>query len=76
MAEGLVSDGVIASSEAQRAAFFLQRLAPVWPSYHLNQLALAAVGFPMPSALPHVLVLAAFTIGFLLLAVRRLRRYG
>lgn len=55
---------------------FLQRLAPVWPSYHLNQLALAAVGFPMPSALPHVLVLAAFTIGFLLLAVRRLRRYG
>ena len=23
---------------------FLQRLAPIWPSYHLDQLALAAVG--------------------------------
>ena len=54
----------------------LQTLAPVWPSYHLNQLALGAVGFPQSPALPHVLVLAGFTIGFLLLAARRLRRVG
>ena len=54
----------------------LQSLAPVWPSYHLNQLALAAVGFPRSASWPHVLVLAGFTIGFLLLAARRLRKVG
>ena len=55
---------------------FLQKLAPVWPSFHLNQLALAAVGFPQSASWPHVLVLAGFTIGFLLLAARRLRKVG
>lgn len=55
---------------------FLQRIAPVWPSYHLDQIALAAVGLNHEALLPHVLVLAAFAIGFLLLATRRLRRYG
>jgi ABC-2 type transport system permease protein len=54
----------------------LQRIAPVWPSYHLNRLALAAVGLNHEALLPDVLVLAAFAIGFLLLAARRLRRYG
>jgi ABC-2 type transport system permease protein len=54
----------------------LQQLAPVWPSYHLNALALSAVGFDAGARLPHVLVLAGFTIGFLLLAARRLRRNG
>jgi len=54
----------------------LQTLAPVWPSYHLNQLALAAVGFPQASVWPHVLVLAGYTAGFLVLAARRLRRNG
>jgi ABC-2 type transport system permease protein len=54
----------------------LQQLAPVWPSYHLNALALSAVGFDAGARLPHVLVLVGFTIGFLLLAARRLRRHG
>jgi ABC-2 type transport system permease protein len=55
---------------------FLQQLAPLWPSYHLNALALSAVGLSDASRLPHVLVLAGFTLGFLLLAARRLRRNG
>ena len=54
----------------------LQTLAPIWPSYHLNQLTLAAVGSNSGQLLPHVLALAAYTVIFLLLAVRRLRRYG
>jgi ABC-2 type transport system permease protein len=56
---------------------FLQQLAPVWPSWHLNQLALAAVGMPHAGGgALHGLVLAAFTAGFLWLAARRLRRNG
>jgi len=54
----------------------LRQLAPVWPSYHLNQLALAAVGLDDGSRLPHALVLAGFTLACLLLAARRLRRHG
>ena len=54
----------------------LQQLAPIWPSYHLNALALSAVGFEIGARLPHVLVLLGFTVGFLLLAARRLRRHG
>lgn len=55
---------------------FLQQLAPVWPSYHLNILSMVAVGLSDAPRLPHVLVLAGFTLGFLLLAARRLRRNG
>ncbi len=54
----------------------LQKIAPIWPSYHLNQLTLAAVGLNNGALLPHVLALAGYTIVFLLLAVRQLRRYG
>ncbi|MFC5524978.1 ABC transporter permease [Rhodanobacter ginsengisoli] len=54
----------------------LQQLAPLWPSYHLNQLTQAAVGLNRGPLLPHVLVLSGFAAGFLLLAARRLRRYG
>lgn len=54
----------------------LRQLAPIWPSYHLNALALSAVGFDAGARWPHVLVLAGFTAGFLLLAARRLRRHG
>ncbi|MFT3897211.1 MAG: ABC transporter permease [Thermomonas sp.] len=54
----------------------LRQLAPIWPSYHLNALALSAVGFDTGARLPHALVLAGFTLGFLLLAARRLRRHG
>jgi ABC-2 type transport system permease protein len=55
---------------------FLRQVAPAWPSYHLNALALSAVGFDTGARLPHVLVLAGFTAVFVALASRRLRRHG
>lgn len=55
---------------------FLRGLAPIWPSYHLNALSLAAVGMDDGARLPHVLVLAGFSIASLGLAARRLRRHG
>lgn len=54
----------------------VQALAPVWPSFHLNLLAMHAVGFEVGPRWPHVLVLLAMTAGFLALAARRLRRLG
>jgi ABC-2 type transport system permease protein len=54
----------------------LQQIAPVWPSYHLDRLALAAVGMEQGAAWPHLLVLFGFSAVFLALATRRLRRYG
>lgn len=54
----------------------LQRIAPVWPSYHLHRIALHALGVAREPVLAHVLVLCGFTAGFLWLAVRRLRRNG
>lgn len=54
----------------------LQRIAPIWPSYHLNQLTQAAVGLNQRPLWLHLLVLAGFAVAFLLLAARRLRRYG
>ncbi len=54
----------------------LRSMAPVWPSYHLNALSLAAVGLDQGPALPHVAVLAGFSAACLLLAARRLRRHG
>ena len=55
---------------------FLQQLAPVWPSYHLEGIALAAVGIPHDALWPHMMVLAGFAAVFFALAVRRLRRVG
>ena len=55
---------------------FLQRIAPVWPSYHLDQLTLAAVGMGHGSQWPHVLTLIGFAVIFLWMASRRLLRYG
>jgi len=54
----------------------LQRIAPIWPSYHLNQLAQTAVGLNDGARWPHLLVLGGFALVFLMLAARRLRRYG
>lgn len=54
----------------------LQQIAPVLPSYHLNALALDAVDIVQVQALPHVAVLAAFTIAMSWLAARRLRKVG
>ena len=51
--------------------------APAWPSFHLNQLALSALGLPHAgSTLDHVAVLCACMLACLWLAVRRLRRHG
>lgn len=55
---------------------FLQSIAPLWPAYHLDRLALSAVGLGEGGNAIHVGVLAAFTVGFLWLAARRLRRHG
>jgi len=50
-------------------------LAPLWPAYHLGQLALTAVGQPSEGAtLTHIAALAAVTIAFLAVARRRLAR--
>ena len=54
----------------------LQQVAPVWPSYHLHQLGLAALGLAHGSVLDHFAALAGFAAVFFLIAVRRLRRYG
>jgi ABC-2 type transport system permease protein len=54
----------------------LRALAPIWPSTHLNALMMSALGFEVGPRWPHVLVLLAMTVGFLGLAVRRLRRLG
>jgi ABC-2 type transport system permease protein len=55
---------------------FLQHLAPLWPSYHLNALALSMVGATADSAAawPHVLLLACTAVACTLLAARRLQR--
>lgn len=48
-------------------------LAPLWPAYHLVQLALAAVGLaPGGAVVTHVAALAVVTVLFLALARRRL----
>lgn len=54
----------------------LQQIAPVFPAYHLDQVALSAVGFSAAAIGGHVLVLAGFTVLFAVLAARRLRRLG
>ncbi len=54
----------------------LQQFAPLWPSYHLDRVALVAVGIVREPVLPHVLVLAGFGAAFFALALRRLRRVG
>jgi len=52
---------------------FLSSIAPVWPAYHLGQLALKVVGHDQGApAWLHLLVLAAVTAAFFVLAQRRL----
>lgn len=51
------------------------QIAPVWPAYHLAQLALTTVGHgDGGAALPHVAVLAAFTVVCFAIARRWLAR--
>jgi len=55
---------------------FLQSIAPLWPAYHLNRLALSAVGLGQGGEAVHAAVLVGFTVVFVLVAARRLRRHG
>ncbi len=56
---------------------FLSDIAPIWPAYHLAQMALATVGAPsVGSTASHIAVLAGTTLGFFLLAMRRMHGGG
>ncbi len=56
---------------------FFGTIAPVWPPYHLAQVALQVVGKDDGSSMAiHLGVLVAMTAVFLLLATRRLRQHG
>ena len=53
----------------------LAQAAPLWPAYHLGQLALAVIGLaPAEAALTHVLAVAGFTLACFLVARRWLAR--
>jgi ABC-2 type transport system permease protein len=55
----------------------LETIRPVWPTYHLQQLGLAATGQPSFGSAPmHVAVLVAVTVVSAALAARRLARAG
>jgi len=56
---------------------FLRTIAPVWPTFHLQQLFFRAVGMPSQgSALTHAAFLSFLTLVLTLFAVRRLARKG
>jgi ABC-2 type transport system permease protein len=54
----------------------LKQIAPIWPSYHLHQLALVALGLEQGDVTKHIAILAGFAAVFFVIAARRLRRYG
>ena len=53
---------------------FFSALAPVWPAWHLSQIALSVVGLGDGRLALHAVVLAGFAAVFFLLARRRLAR--
>ena len=56
---------------------FIIDAAPVWPAYHLVQMALSTVGAPNSGSFAgHVAVLAGVTLLFFLLAMRRMHGIG
>jgi ABC-2 type transport system permease protein len=56
---------------------FLRAISPVWPTYHLQQLVLAAVGMSSyGKTTTHVVVLAGVTVLLTALSIRRLARVG
>jgi len=54
----------------------LREMAPLWPAWHLDLLALLAVGMQSGARGPHVFALASCTVLCLWIAARRLRRAG
>jgi ABC-2 type transport system permease protein len=56
---------------------FLRAISPVWPTNHLQQLVLAALGAPFSGRTEvHVAVLAGVTLVLTALSIRRLARVG
>jgi ABC-2 type transport system permease protein len=56
---------------------FLRAIAPVWPTYHLQQLFFSAIGVPSQgSAITHAAVLVVLSVVLTLVAVRRLALKG
>lgn len=56
---------------------FLRAIAPVWPTYHLQQLFFSAIGMPSQGgAITHIVVLVILTIVLTVFAVRRLALKG
>jgi ABC-2 type transport system permease protein len=61
----------------EAAGPFLSGMGPIWPSFHLTQLALDAVGQPhLGTAWSHVAALLGFTILFFSIALTRLSSGG
>jgi ABC-2 type transport system permease protein len=55
----------------------LRAIAPVWPTYHLQQLFFTAIGVPSPGhAITHIAVLVVLTVVLTFFAVRRLALKG
>jgi ABC-2 type transport system permease protein len=54
----------------------LRAMAPLWPAWHLDQLALQAVGMQASAPGSHLFALASCTVLCLWIAARRLRRVG
>jgi ABC-2 type transport system permease protein len=54
----------------------LQQIAPIWPSYHLHKVGLMALGLEHGQVWGSMGALVGFTVVFLAIAARRLRRYG
>ena len=54
----------------------IQRIAPIWPSYHLNRIALDAVGIGHGPIWGNALLLLGVSVLLFGLAARRLRRVG
>ena len=54
----------------------LRAMAPLWPAWHLDRLALQAAGMQPGARIPHVFALATCTALCLWIAARRLRRVG
>lgn len=54
---------------------FMQTIARVWPTYHLQQLVMSTIGAPSSgSTLGHVAALCGVTVVLTLLALHRLKR--
>ncbi|WP_233590363.1 ABC transporter permease [Dyella dinghuensis] len=54
----------------------LQQIAPIWPSYHLHRVALAALNMDQGPVMGDIAVLIGFALVCFFIAARRLRRVG